>query len=112
MWRSMEAVCTEVGYRMPYMAIWHNGKVLWDSAYSEPGPFTREFSQHQILHGDTIPLAISITSGGGDQRACAILAGGTDYAINERGLNMAAFDNNFKFLERNGSTPGSTAPSG
>lgn len=89
-----------LGNRMPYMAVWHNGAVLWDSVYTAESRFTQVFNQGQILGGDTIPATISITSGGGDQRACNIIANGVDYAINERGLNMAAFDSSFQFVEK------------
>lgn len=90
----------KLAYRMPYIGVWHQGRMLWDSVYTNEGPFTQSFSVNQIVRGDTIPADVSITSGGGGQRASSIMINGTDYTINERGLNMAAFDSSFQFVEK------------
>ena len=86
-----------LGFRLPYLAIWHNGQVLWDSAYSETGPFTID---NKRLGDIEFPGDVTLTSGGGNDRACVIEVNGIDHAINERGLNLVAVDSSFNLLEK------------
>ncbi|MFK7970991.1 MAG: DUF6311 domain-containing protein [Bacteroidia bacterium] len=90
----------DIQFRMPYLGVLHKGKVLHDSAYASPGPFTFAKNKSENIKGVLLPGSLKITSGGGDSRACKIEINGQDFAINERGLNLVAADSAFNVLER------------